>query len=100
MRYDVTFKFKRGSSEEWAEKNTILKDGEPGVDDTTGNFKIGDGSTHWNDLEYFLPVNEADPGDISGVVAALNAHIASQTPHTVYDDGPSLALLYENVKAG
>lgn len=85
---------------EWESKNPILKDGEPGVDDTVGNFKIGDGESRWLELDYFMPVDEADPNDIAGVVAALNAHISSMTPHAVYDDGPSLALLYENVKAG
>jgi hypothetical protein len=30
--------------------------------------------------------------------ADLNEHVNSETPHPVYDDGPSLALLYENAK--
>lgn len=30
--------------------------------------------------------------------AALLEHINSETPHPVYDDGPSLALIYENAK--
>lgn len=30
--------------------------------------------------------------------AAVIAHIEDETPHEVYDNGPSLALLYENAK--
>lgn len=48
------FRFQRGSSNRWEELNPILGSGEPGVEVDTGLFKIGDGSTYWNDLEYFL----------------------------------------------
>lgn len=41
-----------------------------------------------NDAE---PGEPMDPGDLS-------AHVNSETPHPVYDDGPSLALLYANAK--
>lgn len=37
------------------------------------------------------------PGDVAGEIE-LDAHVNSLTPHPVYDDGPSLSLLYENVK--
>ncbi len=39
---------------------------------------------------------EGPPGADSAEL--LNAHVNSETPHPVYDDGPSLALLYENAK--
>lgn len=35
-------------------------------------------------------------GDIS--MADLEAHIDADEPHPIYDDGPSLELLYENAK--
>ena len=35
------------------------------------------------------------PGDISGDLAE---HVDSPLPHPVYDDGPSLELLYQNAK--
>ena len=38
--------------------------------------------------------NPGPPGPVSGVAA----HIESETPHPVYDDGPSLLLLYQNAK--
>lgn len=48
------FRFQRGSANRWTEVDPILGDGEPGVEVDTGLFKIGDGHTSWNDLEYFL----------------------------------------------
>jgi hypothetical protein len=39
---------------------------------------------------------KGDPGD--DTTELLLEHINAETPHPVYDDGPSLALLYENAK--
>lgn len=38
------------------------------------------------------------PGESGG--EALLTHVNDETPHPVYDDGPSLVLLYENAKVG
>jgi hypothetical protein len=62
------FRFQRGSSNRWSELNPILGSGEPGVEVDTGLFKIGDGSTYWNDLEYFLT-----EGYVSGLVEVIIA---------------------------
>jgi hypothetical protein len=85
---------RRGDAAFWTDENPILHPGEPGFEKDTGKLKIGDGVTHWRELEYFGEV------DLSGPVtdAALYAHIHAAQPHPVYDDGPSLALLYENAK--
>jgi len=37
---------------QWATANPLLSSGEPGVEDDTGLFKIGDGVRLWNDLPY------------------------------------------------
>lgn len=78
----------------WTTKNPILAEGEPGFEIDTGRLKIGSGQTFWTDLPYFVP------GVSSGGVVPLEllAHIEHLTPHPVYDDGPSLNLLYENAK--
>jgi hypothetical protein len=47
-----TILLKRGKSSSWASKNIILQNGEPGFEIDTGKLKIGNGSTHWNDLDY------------------------------------------------
>jgi hypothetical protein len=95
---DVTFKFRRGTAAQWSLKNPVLARGEPGLALGQGNFKIGDGRTHWNDLPYFLDFDAIAAQDDSSALAALQNHILSTTPHTVYDDGPSLVLLYEIAK--
>jgi hypothetical protein len=37
----------------WAAENPILAQAEVGVDTTTGQFKIGDGTSRWSALEYY-----------------------------------------------
>lgn len=39
-----------------------------------------------------------DGNDGGATAVALEAHVVSETPHPVYDEGVSLALLYENAK--
>lgn len=89
--------FKYGTAEEWIEKNPILLAGEPGVESDTNLVKIGDGDTRWTDLPY---INAVSGESIAIEVQNLLAyHInVDPTPHPVYDDGPSLALLYANAK--
>lgn len=88
-------KFRKDYSYNWTKANPVLPEGVPGLEKDTGRFKIGNGDARWADLQYFTPV---DPAAEAVTVEMLNNHIASLTPHPVYDDGPSLALLYENVK--
>jgi hypothetical protein len=44
--------FRRGTVSAWATANPILAQGELGLEYDTGQFKVGDGVTTWNDLEY------------------------------------------------
>lgn len=43
---------RRDTSANWASANTVLAVGEWGYDTTVKRFKIGDGSTAWNDLAW------------------------------------------------
>lgn len=49
---NVRIKNKIDSQQQWEEKNTVLLSGEIGIEEETRNFKIGDGTTPWNDLPY------------------------------------------------
>lgn len=80
-------KLKRGTAARWTSVNPLLAEGEAGVETDTGQMKVGDGLRNWVNLPY--------TGSGS---AALQSHVDSLLPHPVYDDGPSLALLYENAK--
>lgn len=92
-------KLRRAWTADWERVNPILEDGEPGYDKTQNMLKIGDGVTRWTELEYLTPPDSGVilTGDavIDGVMAS---HVNDQTPHPVYDDGPSLLLLYQNAK--
>lgn len=104
----IRIQLRRDESLKWLSVNPVLANGEPGYESDTGKFKIGDGHSRWSSLEYFVPGVQTDggpptdggtgPGDSDAVLAALAAHIQSLTPHPVYDDGPSLLLLYQNAK--
>lgn len=89
----MIFQFVRGTAESLARTNPTFRDGEPVFERDTHKLKIGDGFTSYRDLPYL-------GGTVSGGTddTALAAHIASTTPHPVYDDGPSLLLLYNNAK--
>lgn len=50
----VQLRLRRDTSVRWASKNPILFDGEPGFEKDTGLFKIGNGVTSWNNLDYFI----------------------------------------------
>ena len=84
----MAIKFRRGSTLSWTTRNPVLGEGEPGFEIDAKRFKVGDGVTPWNSLPYvnYNPLSN------------LSAHIDSETPHPIYDEGPSLVLLYENAK--
>lgn len=94
----TSFRFRHGTAAIASDHNLILAAGEPGIELDTGKFKIGDGVTPWLELDYYLPLSSDIPDDNGSALAALSIHINSETPHPVYDDGPSLALIYENAK--
>jgi len=100
---NFAFQLRRGTTAQWAAKNPVLSNGEPGIDMNKNNFKIGDGLTRWSDLPFFItetagssiPITTSESTEL---VAVINAHVNSLGPHQAYDEGPSLALLYQNAK--
>jgi hypothetical protein len=45
---------RRGTALQWTDADPVLNAGEIGYESDTGKFKIGDGTNHWEDLNYFL----------------------------------------------
>jgi hypothetical protein len=104
-------RLRRNTKNTWTALNPILDPGEPGLEIDTGKLKIGNGVARWSELFYFVP---DDPNAIAPPApepsapepvyvepdppANLLEHVESETPHPVYDDGPSLLLLYQNAK--
>ena len=50
----VRIRLRRGTAAGWASSNPILAVGELGYESDTGKAKVGDGSTDWNTLAYFV----------------------------------------------
>jgi len=90
-------RLRRDDSWKWTQLNPVLAEGEPGFERDTGRLKIGDGSTRWSDLPYFTS-HAITLNDFYATAQDLLNHVNAQTPHPVYDDGPSLLLLYQNAK--
>ncbi len=56
---------RRDTSANWSSVNPVLSQGEIGLNLTTGQFKIGDGSTAWNSLSYSSDdISIGDLGDV------------------------------------
>jgi hypothetical protein len=49
---NIQLQFRRGTSTEWSNANTLLAAGELAIETDTQNIKIGDGTTSWNSLSY------------------------------------------------
>ena len=49
----VQLQLRRGSASQWTTANTLLAQGELGLETDTGKLKIGDGSTVWTSLAYY-----------------------------------------------
>lgn len=52
MAYRIILR--RDGSSNWESQNPVLLLGEPGYETDTGKFKIGDGSSMWSDLNYYI----------------------------------------------
>ena len=61
-------RFRRGTADEWALADPVLRLGEPGYAVDTGHLKIGDGVTPWSDLVAFADERVATglDGQLSG----------------------------------
>lgn len=96
----TSIRLRRDQAVDWASVNPVLGNGEPGFEDDTGKFKIGNGVSRWLDLDYFSPSSIVETNYGLAALDAVEAHINSLTPHPVYDldNGPSLLLLYQNAK--
>lgn len=97
-KINSTIMVRRDSSAGWASRNPILFEGEPGYERGTGILKIGDGRSRWLDLVAFIPGGGGVGVGGQASDAEILAHINSTAPHPIYDEGPSLLLLYQNAK--
>ena len=70
--------FRRDTASNWNTANPVLSAGEIGLESNTNKIKLGDGTNHWQDLDYFfgsvenivlndfsdVVINDAQTGDV------------------------------------
>lgn len=68
---------RRGLASSWTFENPVLSSGEIGLETDTNKFKIGDGITLWNSLNYFaIPfINSASSSLVAYVDSRINSLI-------------------------
>jgi len=70
----VQVQFRRGTAAQWAAANSLLAQGELGLELDTGKFKLGDGVTLWNSLSYASgPTGATGPTGPAGTSGATGA---------------------------
>ena len=80
---------RRDTAANWTSANPTLSQGEQGYETDTGKMKIGDGSTAWTSLDYFVdPSSYATSSDITTAVApkANTADLATVATTGAYSD--------------
>lgn len=83
---------------QWTSWNGILKAGQEGAESDTGQRKIGDAATHWNDLPYLfvnnITITDGITAHAGGGQGSATALIASQNfIDTVGTNGDSVKVL-------
>ena len=56
----VKLQFRRDTAANWETNNPILSEGELGLDTTNNRFKIGDGVSTWDNIEFSQYTNKAE----------------------------------------
>lgn len=72
MPINNLIQFRKGSYSDWYSSNPILASGEPGFDTTNNIFKIGDGTSNWNDLSGIDLDLNLDTGLLAGSGIVFN----------------------------
>jgi hypothetical protein len=71
--FSKRIQLRRDTATNWASENPVLLEGELGIelDSNRNRIKIGDGSTAWNSLPYFLDAREEEVGDYQDFLDGL-----------------------------
>ena len=86
-------RFPRRDADGWAETDPVLLRGEPGFETDTGRLKIGDGESHWTELDYIGISDRADLRKVSTVLDNEAILQLSETPYEIIE--PSEVINYE-----
>jgi hypothetical protein len=64
----TVIRLRRDNAAAWTAANPILAQGEPGVELDTGKFKVGNGTSAWNDLTYAYTTDVGDLTDVGNLL--------------------------------
>ncbi len=84
----VRYQLRGDTAENWEAKNPVLLDREPGYDKTARRFKVGDGATEWDGLDYVKPkiiANLLSTSDTDALSASQGAVLKGLIPIVVDD---------------
>jgi hypothetical protein len=87
---------RRGNSTDWATANTILAEGEIGIELDTHKFKIGNGDSAWNDLPYSSSDSHITINGVTGNTFTLAAADVNAIPVSEKGAPNGVAVLDEN----
>jgi len=80
---------RRGTAAQWTSE--VLTSGEIGYETDTGNLKIGDGTTAWGSLSYYMsPLLSSAIVDLNNADYLKMGRFDLAAPATVYTNGPTL----------
>lgn len=74
---------RRGTASQWSSANPVLAAGEVGVELDTKQFKIGDGTSLWNNLAYTAVGSTQLNSAVAASAATLSASIASEQSRAI-----------------
>jgi len=94
MAYRILLR--RDTAANWSANNPVLASGEPGYETDSSKLKIGDGSTQWLSLPYYVggigptgpsgAQGPAGPVGPTGVGGGITGPVAGTGPNTFYGD--------------
>jgi len=81
---------RRDTASNWTSANPTLSGGEMGVETDTLKFKLGNGATAWNSLNYYAPPTLNDVGDVT-ITSASNGDFLRWNGSAWINDAVDLA---------
>ena len=86
---------RRDSSADWTTINPVLAEAEIGFETNTGKFKIGNGSSTWSALDYFL--DSSDLSTYLTISSASTTYLTQASASTTYLTQTSASSTYPTI---
>jgi hypothetical protein len=88
----VRIQLRNDTAANWTDANPVLAAGEFGLEKDTNYFKIGDGTSSWNDLPYGgIQGLTGETGGIDSIFTTTTSNWSEPTPATISEALEDLA---------